>query len=142
MLQQLLALPSDDCWLSLHAQYQMALLSPDPSLVALSIVLKSKGCCAGYSLNALVDFPTDDPIEIIKRLMIGSEGTFGFVSRATYNCVPEWPDKVLAALLRLFSVTGSMLHAERRQAQHTFCGGLGADGVLHVAPWMNSQTPA
>jgi hypothetical protein len=35
----------------------------------------------GYSLNALVDFPTDNPIEIIKHLMIGSEGTFGFVSQ-------------------------------------------------------------
>jgi len=36
---------------------------------------------AGYSLNALVDFPLDNPIEIIKHLMIGSEGTFGFVSQ-------------------------------------------------------------
>lgn len=51
-------------------------------------------CTTGYSLNALVDFHTDDPIEIIKRVMIGSEGTFGFVSRATYNTVPEWPHKV------------------------------------------------
>ena len=51
-------------------------------------------CTTGYSLNALVDFPLDDPIEIIKRLMIGSEGTLGFVSRATYNTVPEWPHKV------------------------------------------------
>lgn len=51
-------------------------------------------CTTGYSLNALVDFHTDDPIEMIKRLIIGSEGTFGFVSQATYNTVPEWPDKV------------------------------------------------
>lgn len=51
-------------------------------------------CTTGYSLNALVDFPVSDPIEIIKRLMIGSEGTFGFVSRATYHTVPEWPHKV------------------------------------------------
>ncbi len=51
-------------------------------------------CTTGYSLNALVDFPVSDPIEIIKRLMIGSEGTLGFVSRATYNTVPEWPHKV------------------------------------------------
>ena len=41
-----------------------------------------------------MDFPVSDPIEIIKRLMIGSEGTLGFVSRATYNTVPEWPNKV------------------------------------------------
>lgn len=53
-------------------------------------------CTTGYSLNALVDFPTNDPIEIIKRLMIGSEGTLGFVSQATYNTVPEWPHKASA----------------------------------------------
>ena len=38
-------------------------------------------CTTGYSLNALVDFPASDPIEIVKRLMIGSEGTLGFVSQ-------------------------------------------------------------
>lgn len=38
-------------------------------------------CTTGYSLNALVDFPPDNPIEIIKRLIIGSEGTIGFVSQ-------------------------------------------------------------
>ncbi|KAI3429690.1 hypothetical protein D9Q98_005775 [Chlorella vulgaris] len=53
-------------------------------------------CTTGYSLNALVDFPTDDPIEVIKRLMIGSEGTLGFVSQVTYNTVPEWPHKASA----------------------------------------------
>jgi hypothetical protein len=46
------------------------------------------GVPAGYSLNALVDFPADDPIEVIKHLIIGSEGTLGFVSQATYNTVP------------------------------------------------------
>lgn len=56
-------------------------------------------CTTGYSLNALVDFPVDDPIEIIKRLMIGSEGTLGFVSEVTYNTVPEWPNKASAFVL-------------------------------------------
>jgi hypothetical protein len=41
-----------------------------------------------------VDFPVDDPIEIIKRLIIGSEGTLGFVSQVTYNTVPAWPHQV------------------------------------------------
>jgi D-lactate dehydrogenase len=45
----------------------------------------------GYSLNALVDF--DDPFEILQHLMIGSEGTLGFISEITYNTVPELPDK-------------------------------------------------
>ena len=30
--------------------------------------------------------------------LIGSEGTLGFVSQATYNTVPEWPHKVRGVL--------------------------------------------
>lgn len=48
----------------------------------------------GYSLNALVDF--DDPIDILSHLMIGSEGTLGFISRITYNTVVEDPFKASA----------------------------------------------
>ncbi|KAF6262291.1 FAD linked oxidase [Scenedesmus sp. NREL 46B-D3] len=56
-------------------------------------------CTTGYSLNALVDFPAEDPIEVIKHLIIGSEGTLGFVSQATYNTVPEWPHKASAFIV-------------------------------------------
>ncbi|KAF8056389.1 glcD [Scenedesmus sp. PABB004] len=56
-------------------------------------------CTTGYSLNALVDFPADEPIEVIKHLLIGSEGTLGFVSQATYNTVPEWPNKASAFIV-------------------------------------------
>ena len=48
----------------------------------------------GYSLNALVDFA--DPIDILAHLMIGSEGTLGFISRITFNTVPEDPFKASA----------------------------------------------
>ena len=58
-------------------------------------------CTTGYSLNALVDFPLSDPVEIIKRLLIGSEGTLGFVSQGTYNTVPEWPHKARAFICRV-----------------------------------------
>ena len=51
----------------------------------------------GYSLNALVDF--DDPIDVIQHLMIGSEGTLGFISEITYNTVPELPCKASALIL-------------------------------------------
>ena len=34
----------------------------------------------GYAINALVDF--DDPVDILAHLMIGSEGTLGFLSRS------------------------------------------------------------
>ena len=51
----------------------------------------------GYSLNALVDF--DDPIDIIQHLMIGSEGTLGFMSEITYRTVPEHPFKASALII-------------------------------------------
>jgi D-lactate dehydrogenase len=51
----------------------------------------------GYSLNALVDF--EDPIDIIQHLMVGSEGTLGFIAEVTYYTVPELPHKSTALLL-------------------------------------------
>ena len=39
----------------------------------------------GYSLNAFVDY--SDGIDILKHLMIGSEGTLAFISSITYNTV-------------------------------------------------------
>lgn len=51
----------------------------------------------GYALNALVDFK--DPIDILQHLMIGSEGTLGFIAEMTYNTVPEYADKASALLL-------------------------------------------
>ena len=51
----------------------------------------------GYSLNALVDF--DEPLDIIQHLMIGSEGTLGFIAEITYTTVPELPYKASALIL-------------------------------------------
>jgi len=41
----------------------------------------------GYAINSLIDF--EDPIDILAHLMIGSEGTLGFISSITYNTVIE-----------------------------------------------------
>ena len=51
----------------------------------------------GYSLNSLVDF--SDSIQIIQHLMIGSEGTLGFISEITYRTVLEAPNKASALIL-------------------------------------------
>ena len=48
----------------------------------------------GYSLNALVDF--DDPVDILAHLMIGSEGTLGFIAQVTYHTVPDYAHKASA----------------------------------------------
>ncbi len=45
-----------------------------------------KNTC-GYSLNALIDF--EDPINILTRLMVGSEGTLGFMSRIRFRTVAD-----------------------------------------------------
>lgn len=51
----------------------------------------------GYSLNAFVDFT--DGFEILKHLIIGSEGTLAFISSVTYNTVVEHPNKSVALII-------------------------------------------
>ena len=51
----------------------------------------------GYSLNALVDY--EDPIDVLAHLMVGSEGTLGFISEITYRTVPEHANKASALIL-------------------------------------------
>lgn len=48
----------------------------------------------GYSLNALVDY--SDGFDILKHLMIGSEGTLAFISDITYHTVIDHQNKALA----------------------------------------------
>lgn len=54
-----------------------------------------KNTC-GYGVNSLVDF--SDPVDILQHLMIGSEGTLGFISDATFNSVPDLPEKACSMM--------------------------------------------
>ena len=50
----------------------------------------------GYGVNAFLDF--DDPVDILAHLLVGSEGTLGFVAEAVFRTVPVRP-RVATALL-------------------------------------------
>jgi D-lactate dehydrogenase len=50
----------------------------------------------GYSLNAFVDF--EKPLDILTHLLIGSEGTLGFIAEATLRTLPEFSKKYTGLL--------------------------------------------
>ncbi|OUR60455.1 4Fe-4S ferredoxin [Colwellia sp. 39_35_sub15_T18] len=61
----------------------------------------------GYAINSLIDFA--EPIDILAHLMIGSEGTLGFISSITYNTVIE--HKYRASSLVFFPNMQTTCHA-------------------------------
>ncbi|MEK6451297.1 MULTISPECIES: FAD-binding and (Fe-S)-binding domain-containing protein [Myroides] len=51
----------------------------------------------GYSINSFIDY--EDPFDIIKHLMIGSEGTLAFISDITYNTVINYKHKACTLMI-------------------------------------------
>ncbi len=51
----------------------------------------------GYSLNAFLDF--DKPIDLMRQLLIGSEGTLAFLAEGVLRTVPDLPVKYTGLLL-------------------------------------------
>ncbi|GAB3254935.1 FAD-binding and (Fe-S)-binding domain-containing protein [Arthrobacter pigmenti] len=51
----------------------------------------------GYGLNALLDF--DTPVDMLTHLMVGSEGTLGFVAEAVFRTVEKLPHTATALLV-------------------------------------------
>ncbi|USD68037.1 FAD-binding and (Fe-S)-binding domain-containing protein [Vibrio sp. SCSIO 43136] len=51
----------------------------------------------GYGLRSLIDW--EDPIDMIAHLLIGSEGTLGFISEITHNTIRKMPLKASAFLV-------------------------------------------
>ncbi len=64
----------------------------------------------GYGLNSFIDF--DSPAKILEHLMIGSEGTLGFVAEAVLNTVPIHPLTTTGLLIfrTLESATDALPH--------------------------------
>ncbi|RDV13241.1 FAD-binding oxidoreductase [Pontibacter diazotrophicus] len=50
----------------------------------------------GYSVNAFIDY--EDPLDILAHLLIGAEGTLGFISEAVLRTVPDYPAKSTALM--------------------------------------------
>ncbi|WP_392466935.1 FAD-binding and (Fe-S)-binding domain-containing protein [Arsenicicoccus cauae] len=51
----------------------------------------------GYGVNAFVDF--DEPVRILEHLVVGSEGTLGWVAEVTFRTVPISPYAATALLV-------------------------------------------
>ncbi len=50
----------------------------------------------GYSLNAFIDH--QHPLDVLAHLLIGAEGTLGFIAEAVMETVPDYPFKTTAFL--------------------------------------------
>jgi D-lactate dehydrogenase len=50
----------------------------------------------GYSLNAFIDH--EHPLDILAHLLVGAEGTLGFISEAVMQTVPDYPFKATALM--------------------------------------------
>ncbi len=73
-----------DLWQTLTDLRQQVLADPTLATeIARQFGIKNT---MGYGLNSLLDHET--PAQILAHLMVGSEGTLGFVAEATFNTVP------------------------------------------------------
>jgi D-lactate dehydrogenase len=88
------------CWSQSFTETLLRLKAEIGADIALAARVRSKyktKNTTGYSLNAFLDF--DNPVDIFSHLLIGSEGTLGFIAEAVLETVPDYPLKSTALLL-------------------------------------------
>lgn len=91
-------------------------LRTNPAAIADINRLYSVKNTMGYGLNALLEFHR--PVDIIRHLLIGSEGTLGFVAEATFRTVPL--ARHSAAALALFPSLDDATAAVPSLIEHGF----------------------
>lgn len=94
---------SKECFRQTHPELVDAIgrmgehVKSDPELASrIARKFKMKNT-TGYSLNALIDY--SDPFDIMEHLMIGSEGTLGFIAEISYKTVVEHPFRASALMI-------------------------------------------
>jgi D-lactate dehydrogenase len=73
-----------------------ALVSRPDMLARIRAKYRTKNT-TGYSLNAFLDF--ERPVEMMRNLLIGSEGTLAFIAEAVLETIPDLPVKRTGLLL-------------------------------------------
>ena len=68
----------------------------------------------GYSLNSFLDY--EEPLDILAHLMVGSEGTLGFISRVTLKTVPLYSQKATALIFLPSIIEAARLVPKLRKA--------------------------
>ena len=72
------------------------IITSDPDLTRrIAERFSMKNTC-GYSMNAFVDY--ESPADILTHLLVGSEGTLGFIGEITLNTLPDQPSRAAALL--------------------------------------------
>lgn len=93
---------SRESFLKTHAEFVRKLLDlahrakADPALQNRILQKFRIKNTIGYSVNSLA--ACEDPFDIIMRLMVGSEGTLGFISEVTLKTVENLPEKATSLM--------------------------------------------